>query len=84
MAVVLRTGCGQEPRAPGGSGIMDESKFNMSVRKYLKQVGVTSQRAIEEHVRENGLTGGTLKVTTVLTVEGQDLQHVVEGAIELD
>lgn len=63
---------------------MDESKFNMSVRKYLKQVGVTSQRAIEEHVRETGLTGGTLTVRTVLTVEGHDLQHMVEGVIELD
>ena len=30
---------------------MDEDRFNMSVRKFLKQVGVTSQRVIEEAVR---------------------------------
>ena len=28
--------------------------FNMSMRKFLKQVGVTSQQAIEEAMRENG------------------------------
>ena len=27
---------------------MDEHRFNMSMRKYLKEVGVTSQQAIEE------------------------------------
>ena len=26
---------------------MDESSFNMAVRKFLKEVGVTSQREIE-------------------------------------
>ena len=31
---------------------MDEDRFNMSVRKFLKLVGVTSQREIENAVRE--------------------------------
>ena len=61
---------------------MDE-KFNMSMRKYLKQVGVTSQQAIEALVRERGLDHGSLKLRTVVTVEGQDFEHVVEGKIEL-
>jgi hypothetical protein len=61
-----------------------DDKFNMSMRKYLKQVGVTSQQAIERHVREQGLTEGTLKVRTVLTVEGHDMEHVVEGEIDLE
>jgi hypothetical protein len=63
---------------------MDEAKFNMSMRKYLKQVGVTSQQAIERHVREHGDDTGTLKVRTVLTIEGHGMEHVVEGKIELD
>ena len=50
---------------------MDEDKFNMSMRKFLKQVGVTSQHAIERQVREQGLTGGRLKARMVLTIEGQ-------------
>ena len=35
---------------------MNEDKFNMSLRKFLKQVGVTSQREIERVVREKGST----------------------------
>ncbi len=59
-------------------------RFNMSMRKYLKQVGVTSQEAIERVVREEGLPGkGKLKVKMVLTGEGTGLNHVVEGEIDL-
>jgi hypothetical protein len=62
---------------------MDEETFNMSMRKYLKKVGVTSQQAIERHVREHGDAAGSLKVRTVLTIEGHGLEHVVEGEIDL-
>lgn len=63
---------------------MDDDRFNMSMRKYLKQVGVTSQQQIERAVREGNLRGhGKLKVKTVLTAEGTDLKHVVEGEIDL-
>jgi len=63
---------------------MDQEKFNMSMRKFLKQVGVTSQQQIEKVVRESGKDAGTLKVKVVLTAVGTDLNHVVEGDIELD
>ena len=62
---------------------MDDDTFNMSMRKYLKQVGVTSQQAIERHVREHGDLSGRLKVRAVLTIEGHDMEHVVEGEIDL-
>jgi len=62
---------------------MNEDTFNMSMRKYLKQVGVTSQQAIERHVREHGDTSGKLTVRTVLTIEGHGMEHVVEGTIHL-
>ena len=63
---------------------MDEQRFNMSMRKYLKEVGVTSQQAIEEVVREENLAGkGKLKMKMVLTAEGTKLNHVVEGKIDL-
>ena len=63
---------------------MDEQRFNMSMRKYLKEVGVTSQQAIERVVRDEGLAGkGKLKVKMVLTAEGADLEHVVDGEIDL-
>lgn len=63
---------------------MNEDKFNMSMRKFLKQVGVTSQQQIEKTVREGGATGKTLKVRMVLTAAGTSLNHVVEGEIELE
>ena len=36
---------------------MDEHRFNMSLRKFLKEVGVTSQQEIERVVREENLGG---------------------------
>ncbi len=63
---------------------MQDEKFNMSMRKFLKHVGVTSQQEIERIVREQSLTGrGKLKVKMVLTAEGTSLNHVVDGEIEL-
>jgi Family of unknown function (DUF6494) len=61
-----------------------EEKFNLSLRKFLKHVGVTSQREIERVVREQGLAGkGKLKVKMVLTAEGTELKHAVDGEIDL-
>ena len=57
--------------------------FNMSMRKFLKQVGVTSQQAIEEAMRATGDTAGkSYEATMVLTVNGIDLEHVVTGKID--
>ena len=62
---------------------MNEDKFNMSLRKFLKQVGVTSQREIERVVREQGTAKGKLKVKIVLTAAGTNLNHVVEEDLDL-
>lgn len=57
--------------------------FNMSMRKFLKQVGVTSQQAIEDAVRNAGeSSGNTYEAKVVLTIDGLDLEHVVTGRIE--
>ena len=67
---------------------MDEEAFNMSVRKFLKQLGVTSQREIETAVRER-LEAGELKgdetLPTHATVTIGDLgkEIVVRGEIRL-
>ena len=62
---------------------MDDDKFNMSLRKFLKHVGVTSQREIERVVREGNLGQGKLEVKMVLTAAGTDLNHVIEQDIDL-
>ncbi|NCQ25392.1 MAG: hypothetical protein COW54_10990 [Rhodobacteraceae bacterium CG17_big_fil_post_rev_8_21_14_2_50_63_15] len=57
--------------------------FNMSMRKFLKQVGVTSQQAIEEALRQKGATAGqAFKARMVLTIEGLDVEHAVTGTIK--
>jgi hypothetical protein len=67
---------------------MNETEFNMSIRRFLKEVGVSSQREIEIAVREAVRTGtlkGTERLTArvVLTLEGLALRHEVSGAITL-
>ena len=68
---------------------MNEDTFNMSIRKFLKKVGVTSQREIEHAVHEALASGkiagdATLKARVVLTVDGVDLSASIESDIELE
>ena len=68
---------------------MNEEVFNLEIRKFLKQVGVTSQRAIEIAVREAAAQGrikgkGPLKARMTLTIDSIGLQHKVEEEIELE
>ncbi|MGA3342737.1 MAG: DUF6494 family protein [Methylocella sp.] len=63
---------------------MDERSFNMAVRKFLKEVGVTSQREIERIVRDGRVDGNKLKVRMTLTAENAPLNHIVEAIIHLN
>ena len=67
---------------------MDEEAFNMSVRKFLKKLGVTAQREIELAVREQLESGAlqgdeTLDATATVTVTGLSRDVVVTGQISL-
>ena len=67
---------------------MDEEAFNLSVRRFLKKLGVTSQREIEIAVRElldaGKLSGNeTLEARAVVTVDGLEREIVVTGEIAL-
>jgi hypothetical protein len=67
---------------------MNEDRFNMSIRKFLKVVGVTSQREIENAVRAAIASGKlkgneTLKAKVTLTLPGAALTHDIDGDIEL-
>jgi 16S rRNA U516 pseudouridylate synthase RsuA-like enzyme len=63
---------------------MDEDRFNMAIRKFLKEVGVTSQREIERVVREGEAKGQTLRLTMTLTSDdAPSLKHVVETTISI-
>ncbi|WIW44844.1 DUF6494 family protein [Bradyrhizobium sp. 62B] len=61
----------------------DEDRLNMAIRKFLKHVGVSSQREIENLVRSGAVTGGELKLRMTLVAEGTPMKHVVEETIAL-
>ena len=67
---------------------MDEEALNMSVRKFLKKLGVTAQREIELAVREQMDAGDlkgdeTLEAKATVTVRGLSRDVVVTGPITL-
>jgi 16S rRNA U516 pseudouridylate synthase RsuA-like enzyme len=63
---------------------MDEDRFNIAIRKFLKEVGVTSQREIERVVRDGQVNGRMLRLRMTLTSDDAPLEHVVETTIDLD
>ena len=67
---------------------MDEEVLNMSVRKFLKKVGITSQREIEKVINEAVINGdiaqdAVCKVSMQLTVDVSDKPLVIDGEIHL-
>ncbi len=65
---------------------MDEERFNISVRKFLKEVGVTSQREIEKAVWDGAGAGdsdGTVEATMTLEIPSLGVKHVVNGHITI-
>jgi hypothetical protein len=67
---------------------VDEDAFNLSVRKFLKQLGITAQRDIEQGVRElidQGRLEGDerLGARATVVVDGLDQEIVIEGEIAL-
>lgn len=68
---------------------MNEEALNMSLRKFLKVVGVTSQQEIEKAIRAAEAAGKLkgkkeLKAQMVLTIDVVGLNHKVDGTIDLE
>jgi len=68
---------------------MNDETFNLQIRKFLKQVGVRSQREIESAVRtalEDGRLGGGESVAArmILELPGLDTRVIIEGDIALE
>ena len=68
---------------------MNEETFNLEIRKFLKQFGVTAQREIERAVgaaRGSGQLRGdeSLRTRAVLTVEGLGTLATIDGEIHLE
>ncbi len=67
---------------------MDEEVFNLQIRKFLKNFGITSQAEIEKKVRES-ISNNTINKNEVLKVEANlsiskiNLNHKISGIIKL-
>ncbi len=68
---------------------MDDDVFNMQVRKFLKNVGVTSQREIETAVRDAVAAGkigagDSVKAKVTLSIESLGVTREITGSIDLE
>ncbi len=68
---------------------MNEDTLNLDIRKYLKTVGITSQRDIEHGIYkalETGKLGGleTIDIKMTLEVPLIGVLHCIEGKITLE
>ena len=66
---------------------IDEDRLNVTIRKFLKAVGITSQREIEKAVREAAESGslpasGKLPATMTLSIPALGLTHVIDHEID--
>ncbi|MEQ8229959.1 MAG: DUF6494 family protein [Rhodospirillales bacterium] len=68
---------------------MDDEHFNMQIRKFLKQVGVTSQREIETAVRDAVASGklaedGAITAKVTLSVPELGISHDITSDLTLE
>ena len=66
---------------------IDEDRLNVAVRKFLKVVGITSQREIEKAVREAAESGSLpesqkLEARMTLSIPALGLEHVIDHEID--
>ena len=67
---------------------MDEDSLNIEIRKFLKKVGITSQREIENYIRKkisegNLKEGQTINVSMVLSSDNNELSHTIKETIKI-
>ena len=68
---------------------MDEEKLNISIRKFLKGVGINSQRIIEKRIRdivENDKNINLSNVKITMQIKSTELQidEKIDGKIDID
>ena len=68
---------------------MDEDKLNIEIRKFLKKVGITSQREIEKYVRKKFSkvdikNNQSIEIKMELTSNDGDLSHTIKEKIDIN
>ena len=67
---------------------MDENNLNLEVRKFLKQVGISSQREIENYIRKKFTEGSfkigeSINVSMNLSSEDGELNHSINESLKI-
>ncbi len=68
---------------------MNEDHLNLEIRKYLKKVGITSQRELEKHIKKS-ISEGSLKIGDSLNIEMKlsvndlNLHHIISDKITIE
>ena len=68
---------------------MNEESLNLEIRKFLKKVGITSQKVIENYII-NALEKGKLKtndeveIEMKMTLKDQNIQHIISDKIKIE
>ena len=67
---------------------MDEDNLNIEIRKFLKQVGISSQREIENYIRKKFIEGNikigeSIKVSMKLSSEDGELNHSINEFLKI-
>ena len=67
---------------------MDEDNLNLEIRKFLKQVGISSQREIENYIRKKFSEGSiklgeSIEVSMNLSSEDGELNHSIKEDLKI-
>ena len=67
---------------------MDEDNLNIEIRKFLKKVGITSQREIENYIRKKFTEGkikegDTIEVSMNLSAGDGELSHSINESLKI-
>lgn len=68
---------------------MDEEKLNISIRKFLKGVGINSQRIIEKRIRDivandKNVNLSNVKITMQIKSTELQIDEKIDGKIDID
>ena len=67
---------------------VDEDNLNIEIRKFLKKVGITSQREIEKFIRKSVANGSlkegqSIEISMNLSSENRELSHIIKETIHI-
>tara|TARA_Y100000996_G_C22231171_1_gene523694 strand:+ start:385 stop:591 length:207 start_codon:yes stop_codon:yes gene_type:complete len=68
---------------------MNEENLNLEIRKFLKKVGITSQKVIENYIitaveKGNLKNNDEVEIEMKMTLKDQNIQHIILDKIKIE